>query len=104
VAIGVLVLIGLLIAGTLMFWAIYRGTSLTQRFHPLTPEQRQRKRKAYAMMTPIIGGGDRGRCRYRKGRQSRCRGGRDPRPILLVDALLTPWLHYRRDKRKASSP
>ena len=37
-----------------MFWAMWRSSVLTQRLHPLTPEQRRRKRKLYAVMVPFM--------------------------------------------------
>jgi hypothetical protein len=85
----------LMIPGGLIFWAMYRSTTLTQRLHPLTPEQRKAKRRAYAILVPLVAatlavehtgvavvvavfGG-----------------------ILLADAVVTPWLHYRRAKHRS---
>ena len=102
-AILVLVLIGLLIPGTLMFWAMYRSTSLTKRLHPLTPEQQRRKRKAYAMMIPVVVVAIAVGAAIGSGGKATVVGVAILAAILLVDALLTPLLHYRRAKRKASA-
>lgn len=99
-----LVLIGLLIPGTLMFWAMYRSTSLMQRLHPLTPEQQRRKRKIYALMTLALAVAAALGAAIGSGGKAAVVAVVILAAILLVDALLTPWLHYRRAKRKASSP
>jgi hypothetical protein len=43
----------LMIPGGLIFWAMYRSTTLTQRLHPLTPKQRRAKRRAYAILVSL---------------------------------------------------
>jgi predicted PurR-regulated permease PerM len=103
VAILLVLLIGLMIPAALIFWAMYRSTSLTERLHPLTPEQRRRKRKVYAVMIPVMGVAIALAAVIGSGGTGAVVAVVILAAILLVDALLTPWLHYRRAKRKASS-
>jgi hypothetical protein len=101
VVILLLLLIGVVIPGGLMFWAMYRSTSLTQGLHPLTPEQRRRKRKVYGVMVPFAAAGIALAAAIGSGGTGAAVALVILAAILLVDALLTPWLHYRRAKRKA---
>jgi len=91
----------LMIPGGLIFWAMYRSTTLTQRLHPLTPKQRRAKRRAYAILVPLVAATLALELALERAGVAvvvAIFGG-----ILLVDALLTPWLHYRRAKRRSRS-
>jgi uncharacterized iron-regulated membrane protein len=97
VALGAVVL--LMIPGGLIFWAMYRSTTLTQRLHPLSPAQRKAKRRAYGILVPLVAATL--AVELALGRASvivvvALFGG-----IVLVDAALTPWLHYRRAKHRS---
>jgi len=87
----------LLVPAGLAFWAIWRSSKLTERLHPLTPQQRAVKRKIYAVVMAIavtvVA------VEVALGRSGvvfvvAVLGG-----ILLLDAVFTPWLHYRRAHR-----
>jgi uncharacterized membrane protein YjjB (DUF3815 family) len=91
----------LMVPGGLIFWAMYRSTTLTQRLHPLTPKQRKAKRRAYAILVALAGATlalDFALPRTGIVVVIAAFGG-----ILLIDALLTPWLHYRRAKHRSRS-
>lgn len=98
-----LALFVLLIAAGLILWAMHRSTVLTERLHPLTPEQRQRKRKAYAMLVPIGAIGIALGALITSGGAGALVAIAVLGAILLADALLTPWLHYRRARRKGKA-
>jgi len=88
----------LMIPAGLMFWAMWRSTTLTERLHPLTPKQRAVKRKVYALTVPVVAvilAIEFALARAGVLVVVAVFGG-----ILLLDAVLTPWLHYRRSKRR----
>lgn len=103
VAILLISLVGLAIPASLVFWAMWRSTSLTRRLHPLTPEQRRRKRKAYAVMTPIMVASVALGAVLESGGTGAIVALSIFAFVLLADAVLTPWLHYRRIRRKSTS-
>src|SRR5438445_169227 len=90
-----------MIPAALQLWALRRHSVLTRRLHPLTPAQRRAKRKAYGVMTSLVvvtfailaalgtGGLVVLLAVYAA--------------LLIIDAVLTPWLHYRRAKRNAKA-
>ena len=96
---ALVVVLLLMIPGGLIFWAMYRSTTLTQRLHPLTPEQRRAKRRVYAILVPLVAATialELALSRAGVAVVVAVFGG-----ILLIDALLTPWLHSRRAKRRS---
>ena len=69
-----------------------------ERLHPLTPEQRRLKRNIYLVMGGLMAG---------TIAVAAILGGAGLLVVVavlaglvLVDALLTPWLRYRRSKRR----
>lgn len=103
IALVVILLGGLLIPATLIFWAMNRSTSLTRRLHPLTPEERRRKRKAYVILTPIMVAGIILGAVIGSGGQGAIVAIAIFATIVLSDSLLTPWLYYRRARRQRKS-
>jgi hypothetical protein len=90
----------LILAGP-MFWAMWRSTTLSERLHPLTPAQRRRKRNVYTAGGAVViitialelAAGERTSLVVIIA----IFGG-----LVLLDAILTPWLHYRRAKRRST--
>lgn len=72
---------------------------MTERLHPLTPKQRRAKRRIYVAVIPLMAASV--ALAATVGRVGMVVvlavfGG-----VVLVDAVLTPLLHYRRSKRRA---
>jgi hypothetical protein len=88
--------------GGLVFWAMVHSTKLTERLHPLTPEQRRRKRRVYAVMAPLVAASFAIAFALRSGGTARVVALAVIAAILLLDAVLTPWLHYQRARRQAT--
>jgi hypothetical protein len=86
----------------LTLWALYRSSALTQKLHPLTPAQRRRKRKVLGWIAVVM---------VLTFALLAAFGGTALIVLLavnavglLLDAFLTPWLHYRRAKRATNAP
>lgn len=102
VVVTVLAFIVLFSAGGLMFWAMWRSTALTQRLHPLTLEQRRRKRRAYAVLAPFMAAVFVLVVAIGSGGTAQVVAIAAIAAIVLVDVLVTPWLHYRRARRQTT--
>lgn len=96
------VLLMIIGAGGLVFWALWRSSELTQRLHPLTPEQRQRKRRAHAVMIPLIAASIGLAVAIGSGGTAAVAALAVIGAIILLDAVLTPLVHYRRARRSGS--
>jgi len=98
----VLILVALLVPAAMVFWAMFKTESLTKRLHPLTPEQRRRRRKAFAVASPLMvvlfGLG----AAIGSGGTVAVVALAVLAAIVLLDATLTPWLRYRHARRKAA--
>jgi hypothetical protein len=102
VVVALLALIVLMVPAGLIFWAMYRSTSITERLHPLTPEQRRAKRRVYAVMIPVMAATL--ALAAAVGRAGITVVISIFAAVVLLDAILTPLLHYRRSKHRAGSP
>jgi predicted MFS family arabinose efflux permease len=97
VVVALLALLVLMVAGGLMMWAGVHSWSMTERLHPPTPEQRRKRRQVYAVMVPVLLGS------VLLGIVVAGAGAvvivAAFGAVLLLDAVLWPWLRYRRTKR-----
>ena len=102
VVLALLALVVLMVPAGLIFWAIYRSTSIMERLHPLTPEQRRAKRRVYAVMIPLMAASV--ALAAAVGRAGMVVVIAIFAGVVLLDALLTPLLHYRRSRRRVGPP
>src|SRR5271155_3394954 len=99
VVLALLPLVVLMVAAGSIFWAMYRSTSIMKRLHPLTPEQQRAKRRVYAVMIPLMAATV--ALAAAVGRAGVVVVIAIFASVVLLDAILTPLLYYRRSKRRA---
>ena len=102
VVVAFLALVVLMAAAGLIFWAMYRSTAISERLHPSTPEQRRAKRRVYAVAIPLMAATV--ALAAALGRAGLVVVIAIFAGMVLLDAILTPLLHYRRAKRRAGPP
>ncbi len=88
-------------AAALGYWAFWRYLVLTKRLHPMTPEQRRRTRQASAVVIVFVAASFGVVVAIGSGGTTRLVALAVIVAILLLDAVLTPVLHYRRARREA---
>jgi hypothetical protein len=100
----VVALIVILGAAVLSFWAWWRYWTLTKRLHPFTPRQRQAMRRTFKLMVPMVAACVALVVAIGSGGTSRVVALGVIAAIVLLDAVLTPWLGYRRARRRKAQP